>query len=99
MDTGAYATMGKTAAPRDPDFQVALKRLHSVNARLNELSGIAGQSADRIVGPAPELVAGTVAKESVPVRGCIDELARAIDEASYTVERIYKNVTRITNEF
>lgn len=95
--TAGYSV--KANAPRDPEFQVALKKLGSLNGRLGELSAIAGQSADKIVGSEPQALHSGDAKVSPVPHGCIAELTKAIDDAASAVERIYRNVTRITNEF
>ena len=93
-----YGIASKSTSPRTPEFQAVLKRLSEVNGRLNELSAIAGQSADRIVGTQPEEATGSPKLDTVP-DGYLSEISKAVAEAGITVERIYRNVTRITNEF
>lgn len=97
---GGVAGILTKAAPREPEFQVALKRLAGINARLNELSQIAGASADRIMGPVPEGSPhpSNTKLEGVP-RGYLEELSNSLDETSALLERIYRDVTRITNGF
>jgi hypothetical protein len=86
------------SATRDPEFQVILKKLQAINGRLNELSAISGQAADKIVGSEPVPFGGDTAKELVS-SSYLTDLSRTLEHAESTVERIYRNVTRITNEF
>lgn len=91
-------TGAKSASPREPEFQKMLKKLSGINARLTELSAIAEAACDRIVGPEPEQHLGNPKIDSLS-NGCLADLAKALDEASATTERVYRYVIRITTEF
>lgn len=94
-----YAVAGTSvASPREPEFQVALKRLTEINARLSELSIVAWQSADKIVGPLPESASANPKLDTVP-SGYLAEMMKTLDSTSSLVENIYRNMTRVTNEF
>lgn len=94
-----YNTAQESATPRDPEFQAALKKLSSINARLGELSAIAGQGADKIVGSMPTPL-NPAEKDVAPTpNNYLADLSRSLSQTSDMVERIYRNVTRITNEF
>ena len=99
MKTYSTEDATPTKGPRDPEFQVALKKLREINSRLGELSTIAIQSAEKIVGAMPEVASNQIPKLDEVPRGYIAELSKSLDDTAANVERIYRNVTRVANEF
>lgn len=87
-------------AIKTPEFQVAMKRLASTNARLNELCQMSGGIADKVVGFMPETQpAGCTPGVEKPAECFLSELLYAIEQANRSVERVYSNVSRIGREF
>ena len=96
-----FAVINKGASPRDPEFQLQLKKLAAINSRLSELCSVSGTAADKIVGSQPMSTGGAgngTKLDSIP-NGCLTELSRTLDATNEMVERVYGYVSRITNEF